>query len=314
MHTATGDISSNLPGSSSGAAVRSPSISYPFLHQQQQQEEADHPIMIPIHPEYTDEDGDEFPRRDERSPQWSNQETRGLIEIRAQLEWGSERNDNFLWDMIADRMREKGYMRTADHCKCKWVNLVTSYKGEEVSDVDNVQPCPFFNELHELFTMRAKRMQQGQAGGIVKGRKRLKTVSEDLSLEEEQEDVEEITVASKRKDGREKRPKMGEKDDNLVPSVSFLKGVEQMMRSFMVQQEMVDIQWRELMEKKAEEREAFEQEWRQKMEKLESEKLMMEQAWREREEERREREERRAEKRDALLSTLLNKLIHDQSP
>lgn len=182
---------------------------------------------------------------------------------------------------------------------------------EEASD--NVQPCPFSNELQAFFMMSANRMQQAQAGGIVKGRNRLKTVSEDLSEEEELEDEEEMIVP-KQKDGRGKRRKMGEKDDNLTSSVSVLKGVEEMMRNFMVQQEMIDMQWRETMEKKAEEREAFEREWRQRMETLEREKLMMERAWREREEQRRLREERQAEKRDELLSTLLGKLIHDQSP
>ena len=71
------------------------------------------------------------------------------------------------------------------------------------------------------------------------------------------------------------------------------------------------MQWREAMERRAHERQMFEQEWRQSMEKLERERLMVEQAWREREEQRRAREESRAENRDVLLTTLLNKLIHD---
>lgn len=68
------------------------------------------------------------------------------------------------------------------------------------------------------------------------------------------------------------------------------------------------------MEKRAREREVFEQEWRSSMEKLERDRMMMEQSWREREEQRRAREESRAEKRDALLSTLLNKLIGENHP
>lgn len=61
----------------------------------------------------------------------------------------------------------------------------------------------------------------------------------------------------------------------------------------------------------AQERRVLEQEWRQSMEKLERERLMLEQAWREREEQRRMREESRAEKRDALITTLLNKLLRE---
>jgi hypothetical protein len=49
-------------------------------------------------------------------------------------------------------------------------------------------------------------------------------------------------------------------------------------------------------------------EWRQTMEALENERIMMEQRWREREEQRRIRDEARAEKRDALITALLNRL------
>lgn len=208
-------------------------------------------------------------------------------------------------------------------------------QGQEASDVDNVRQCPFYDELHALFTARANRMQQAQVDaetGIMKGRKRLKNVSEDQSHEEfteEREDEEEIEVdqagkgrvVPKRKAGREKRQKIGDKENYLMMSLtnvnkndSVLNGLQEMMRNFIVQQQRIDMQWRESMEKRAEERELFEQEWRQKMEKLERERLMMEQAWREREEQRRLREESRAEKRDALLTTLLNKLIRDESP
>lgn len=186
---------------------------------------------------------------------------------------------------------------------------------EVASDVVNVQQCPFFNEVHAFFKMKVNRMM---AGGIAKGQTMLKTVCEDISQEEfteEQEDgeEEEIIVVPKRK---EKKRKTGEKEDHSASKndSDVLKGVAEMMRNFMAQQEWIDKQWREVMEKKAEERDAFEQKWRQKMETLERERLMMERAWREREEERRLREERRAEKRDALLSTLLSKLINDESP
>lgn len=75
-------------------------------------------------------DDDEFPRRDERCLQWSNQETRDFIKIRGQLEGqftSTKRNKN-LWEMVVSRMREKGYRRTPDQCKCKWKNLVNRYK------------------------------------------------------------------------------------------------------------------------------------------------------------------------------------------
>ncbi|KAL0330966.1 UNVERIFIED_CONTAM: Trihelix transcription factor GT-3b [Sesamum angustifolium] len=263
---------------------RNPIIPYP-LH---------HPIMIPLPlPPFSAAGGgddDEFPRRDERFPQWSNQETRDLIEIRAQIEWGfttSKRNKS-LWEMVANRMREKGYRRTIDQCKCKWKNLVSRYK--------HAQPNLETSSL--------------------KGRKRLKNISGDRSHEEysqERDDAEETgidqaetgTVAPKRKAGGEKKRKTGQVEKQLNSNDGVLAGIQEMLGSFIEQQQRIDMQWKESMEKCAQERELLEQEWREKMEKLEREKLVMEQAWREREEQRRLREESRAEKRDALLTTLL---------
>jgi hypothetical protein len=86
-----------------------------------------------------------------------------------------------------------------------------------------------------------------------------------------------------------------------------------MLKEFFQQQQKMEMQWRELMEKRAHERQMFEQEWQRSMDKLERERLVIEQAWREREEQRRIREESRAERRDALLTALLNKLISENT-
>ncbi|KAL0312303.1 UNVERIFIED_CONTAM: Trihelix transcription factor GT-3b [Sesamum radiatum] len=282
--------------------------------------------------------------------------------------------------MVANRMREKGYRRTIDQCKCKWKNLVSRYKvvfftwwswnlefdvfvdetkfmkfelnvtgmralavlfsweclrsgpkiydwlGQDASDPDNGRQCPFFDELHALFTARENRMQHAQPDletGSLKGRKRLKNISGDRSHEEysqERDDEEETgidqaeteTVAPKRKAGAEKKRRTGQLEKQLNNNNGVLASIQEMLGSFIKQQQMIDMQWKESMEKCAQERELLEQEWREKMEKLEREKLVMEQAWREREEQRRLREESRAEKRDALLTTLLNKLIREE--
>ncbi|KAF2316106.1 hypothetical protein GH714_041081 [Hevea brasiliensis] len=84
-----------------------------------------------------------------------------------------------------------------------------------------------------------------------------------------------------------------------------------MLKEFFRQQQRMEMQWREMMERRAHEQQLFEQEWRESMEKIERERLMIEQNWREREEQRRIREESRAERRDALLTTLLSKLVHE---
>ncbi|KAK6129863.1 hypothetical protein DH2020_036381 [Rehmannia glutinosa] len=277
-------------------------------------------------------DDDDFPMRDERFPQWSNQETRDFIEIRAQLEFDftTAKRNKSLWEMVANRMREKGYRRTPDQCKCKWKNLVNRYKGQEASDVDNGRRCPFFDELHAVFTARDYRTQPPQLNVetvVPKARKTLTNASEDQSHEEfsqEQENDEEIEVnqagkarvVPKRKVGREKRQKIAETENyttNVNKNDSVINALQEMMRNFIQQQQRIDMHWRESMEKHAEEREMFEDEWRKKMEKLERERLVMENAWREREEQRRLREESRAQKRDALLTTLLNKLVRDEN-
>ncbi|KAM7493606.1 hypothetical protein LguiB_028215 [Lonicera macranthoides] len=73
---------------------------------------------------------EEFPRRDERVPQWSQQETRDFIGIRAELErdFTVAKRNKTLWEVVAAKMSERGYRRSPDQCKCKWKNLVNRYK------------------------------------------------------------------------------------------------------------------------------------------------------------------------------------------
>lgn len=70
------------------------------------------------------------PKREERVGQWSEQETRVLIWIRAELEGDftlSKRNKT-LWQLVCGKMKERGYIRSPDQCKCKWKNLIIRYK------------------------------------------------------------------------------------------------------------------------------------------------------------------------------------------
>ena len=82
--------------------------------QQQQQHHLQQPISV---------DADRF-------PQWSIQETKEFLMIRAELDrsFMETKRNKLLWEVISTRMREKGYNRSADQCKCKWKNLVTRYK------------------------------------------------------------------------------------------------------------------------------------------------------------------------------------------
>lgn len=82
-----------------------------------------------------------------------------------------------------------------------------------------------------------------------------------------------------------------------------------LLRDFLEQQLRLDAQRQEMMERRAQERLFFEEQWRQSMRRIEQERVMLEQAWVEREEQRRMREEDRAERRDALFTSLLTRLL-----
>lgn len=113
------------------------------------------------------------------------------------------------------------------------------------------------------------------------------------------------------------RRKMKDAQQKTRPSGSAAAGaasassVRAVLQDFLEQQQRLDAQRQEAAARHAQERLALEQQWRQEMQRLERERLMLEQAWREREEQRRMREEARAERRDALLTSLLNKLSRD---
>ncbi|XP_052151190.1 uncharacterized protein LOC127769630 [Oryza glaberrima] len=263
--------------------------------------------------------------RDERVPQWGAQETRELIAARGEMERESaaaaaaRRSAKTLWEAVSARLRERGYRRTAEQCKCKWKNLVNRYKGKETSDPENGRQCPFFDELHAVFTERARTMQQqlleSESGPSVK--KKLKRPSGDLSSEDSDDEEDgggdsgdEKPIRSRKRktaDKRQQSQRMAEKSRTSISSI------HELLQDFLVQQQRMDIQWHEMMERRSQERIVFEQEWRQSMQKLEQERLMLEHTWMEREEQRRMREEARAEKRDALLTTLLNKVLQEEA-
>lgn len=66
----------------------------------------------------------------DRFPQWSIQETKEFLMIRSELDqtFMETKRNKQLWDVISNHMKEKGYHRSAEQCKCKWKNLVTRYK------------------------------------------------------------------------------------------------------------------------------------------------------------------------------------------
>lgn len=199
--------------------------------------------------------------------------------------------------------------------------MVISMQGKETSDADSGRQCPFFDELHAVFTERAKNMQRLLAeseAGSVQAKKRFKRLnadelSDEEDDEEEQSDEEEEEERPARGNSRKRKIERNVSDKS-PRATSGTAGIQEMLKAFFDQQQRMEAEWRQMMERRAQERQLFEEEWRQRMEKLERERLLVEQAWREKEEQRRIREESRAERRDALLTTLLTKLINQNNP
>ncbi|AES86860.1 putative transcription factor MYB family [Medicago truncatula] len=240
----------------------------------------------------------------DRFPQWSIQETNEFLLIRAELDqtFMETKRNKQLWEVISNHMKEKGYHRSAEQCKCKWKNLVTRYKGCETMETEVLkQQFPFYNELQTIFTARMQRMLWTEAED---GSKKKAT---HLSTDDDEDDGNEESEAVSQK-GSNRKKKKAKVENESGSSKSFFRNLKEILDEFMRQQLQIEAQWMEAFEARENERRLREMEWRQQMEMLENERILMEQRWREREEQRRIREEARAEKRDALITALLNKL------
>lgn len=245
----------------------------------------------------------------DRFPQWSIQETRDFLMIRAELDptFMETKRNKLLWEVIANKMKDKGYNRSADQCKAKWKNLVTRYKACETMEPEGMrQQFPFYNDLQAIFGARMQRMLwlEAESGGGGSG---LKKKAAQLSSDEEEDNED----SDGEKGGSKKKRKIKGSMGN--PGSSNINSLKEMLEEFMKQQMQMEVQWMKAYEAREEERKVKEMEWRQTMEALENERIMMDRRWREREEQRRMREEARAEKRDALITALLNKLRREDS-
>ncbi|KAH7514636.1 hypothetical protein FEM48_Zijuj11G0110300 [Ziziphus jujuba var. spinosa] len=226
--------------------------------------------------------------------------------IRAELDrtFMETKRNKLLWEVIATKMKEKGYNRSPEQCKCKWKNLVTRYKGCETMEAETLrQQFPFYNELQAIFAARMQRMLWAEAEGGAGGSKKKAVLSSEDEEDNEESDGDQKGSTIKKK----KKVKTGI-GSSSTSSVSGVNSLKEILDDFMKQQMQMEMQWREAFEARENERRLKEMEWRQTMEALENERLMMERRWREREEQRKIREEARAEKRDALITALLQKL------
>ncbi|KAJ0437689.1 putative transcription factor MYB family [Helianthus annuus] len=66
----------------------------------------------------------------DRILQWSVQETRDFLMIRAEMDQNfvETKRNKLLWEVTSRKMMDRGYNRSAEQCKAKWKNLVTRYK------------------------------------------------------------------------------------------------------------------------------------------------------------------------------------------
>ncbi|XP_054781497.1 trihelix transcription factor GT-3b-like isoform X1 [Prosopis cineraria] len=253
----------------------------------------------------------------DRFPQWSIQETKEFLMIRAELDQAfmeTKRNKQ-LWEVISNRMKEKGYFRSPEQCKCKWKNLVTRYKACETMEPEALrQHFPFYNELQLIFASRMQRMLWAEAEGGGSKKKALQNLSSEEEDEEEDDNNKEVSEGDQKGTSSSRKKKMkkkGLKGSNISSVSDSLRNMKEILQGFMKQQMQMEAQWMEAYEAREKERRMKELEWRQTMEALENEKIKMDQRWREREEQRRLVEEARADKRDALVTALLNKLSRD---
>ncbi|XP_077213788.1 trihelix transcription factor GT-3b-like [Tasmannia lanceolata] len=233
----------------------------------------------------------------DRFSQWSLNETRDFITIRAELDqtFMDTKRNKLLWDVISSKMKEKGHNRTPHQCKCKWKNLVTRFKGTEAMEPEIARQFPFQDELRAIFAARMQRLlwlEPEREGGPSNKKSMVRSSSEEDESNDESE--------------RRKRMKK-----NKGPVKESNGDVKEMLEEFMREQMKMEVKWLEVAEVREEERRRKETEWRMTMESIEKERVLMDRRWREREEQRWLRQEARAEKRDALLTTLLNKLIHE---
>lgn len=171
------------------------------------------------------------------------------------------------------------------------------------------QQFPFYNELQTIFGARMQRMLWMEAeGGLSATKKKgVQLSSDDEDDNEESDGGEKITSSKKRR-----KVLKGGGNGSSTSGTSMINSLKVLLEEFMKQQMQMEMEWMKAYERREEERRVKEMEWRQTMEALENERVAMERRWREREDERRTREEARAEKRDALITALLNKLRREE--
>ncbi|KAK9928273.1 hypothetical protein M0R45_025418 [Rubus argutus] len=153
--------------------------------------------------------------------------------------------------------------------------------------------------VHNKILSKTQRKRLRKKVGTARSKKRVKKSRSGGSPDELTDDPDEVEDDSignlkKRKAERVILPRVSNTTASFNSGTST---IPEMLKEILKLQQRTEIEWIEMMERRAQELQLFEQGWRQKMVKVE------------REEQRRMREESRAERRNALITTILNKLI-----
>ncbi|KAF2614647.1 hypothetical protein F2Q70_00006981 [Brassica cretica] len=291
--------------------------------------------QLPLPPQSTTAAMDSGGGGGERIPQWSIEETKELLGMREELDqtFMETKRNKLLWEVVAAKMADKGFARSAEQCKSKWKNLVTRYKACETTEPEAIrQQFPFYSEIQSIFTARMQRNLWSEAteGSTSSKRKHHQFSSdeeEEDQVEEPNQDINEELLSFIETDKKKAEVITASTSTDPRKRVKKGKGIftgstkaetagstfKEILEDFLRQTVKMEKEWIDAWEMKEREREKRENEWRRRMADLEEERAAAEKRWMEREDERRLREEARGRKRDTLIDALLNKLNRDHN-
>lgn len=172
-------------------------------------------------------------------------------------------------------------------------------------DPESARQFPFREELRAIFDARMQRlMWQAAAGGQDQDDSKKKNKSKKSARFLISDDDESILEQDKNNIANSVKKR------KIMPGESCSSdGVVEMVEELLRRQGRMEMEWCREEEAREAERTAKEADWRRAVQALERERMAAEQRWREAEEQRRDREEARAERRDALITALINSLL-----
>lgn len=114
---------------------------------------------------------------------WGYEETRTLLAILSQTEFyealrNCHRNSQ-VYEAVAERLREYGFLRTLEQCRTKFKGLQKSYR--KVKSGYPPETCPFFEEMEALMSAQVIALP---SNGLEEAASHSRQVSSDAETEE----------------------------------------------------------------------------------------------------------------------------------